>query len=159
MFTKRSLLALGGFVFICFLAAAVGGWATSSSVGTWYLALNKPSWTPPSWLFGPMWTTLYLMMAVSAWLVWQRRTEQPVRLALQVFLFQLIINACWSPIFFGMRRPDLGFFWIALLWVWIVITIVLFKKVSPLAALLLVPYLIWVSIAQALNFSIWRLNP
>lgn len=158
MNNRNNVLALGGFIFLCFSAAAIGGFATATAVNTWYVTLVKPSWTPPGWVFGPIWTVLYTLMAVAAWLVWLKRKEMAVRSSLQFFLVQLAMNSLWSVIFFGMRRVDLAFFWIGLLWISILVTIVLFKRVSVVAALLLVPYLIWVTIAQVLNFEIWRLN-
>lgn len=158
MINRNNVLALGGFILLCFCAAAIGGLATATAIDTWYITLVKPSWTPPGWVFGSIWTVLYLMMAMAAWLVWLKRKEMAVRSSLQFFLVQLTMNAMWSVIFFGLRRVDLAFFWIGLLWIAIVVTMMLFKRVSLVAALLLVPYLIWVTIAQALNFEIWRLN-
>jgi translocator protein len=157
--SRRDLLVLLLFLLLCLSAGMLGALATATSVKTWYLTLAKPSWTPPGYLFGPVWTVLYLMMAVAAWLVWLKRSLRPVRLPLLVFFSQLLINAAWSGIFFGLRRPDLGFYWIGFLWVWIVATLFLFLTVRPLAAILLVPYLGWVTFAQALNFEIYRLNP
>jgi tryptophan-rich sensory protein len=154
----REALVLGAFLLLCLMAGALGAVATASSVHSWYVTLQKPSWTPPGSLFGPVWTLLYGMMAWAAWLVWMKRQQRPIRLPLGIFFCQLAINASWSWIFFGLRRPDLGFFWIGFLWVWILATLFLFLTVRPLAAVLLVPYLLWVTFAQVLNYEIYRLN-
>lgn len=134
-------------------AAAFGG---QFAPGAWYAGLAKPSWTPPNWLFGPAWTTLYLLMALAAWKVWiaVRRIDA----ALLLYLVQLVLNALWSWLFFGLRRPDLALAGIVLLWLLILATTVLFWRRDRLAGLLLVPYLAWVGFATALNLAIWRLN-
>jgi benzodiazapine receptor len=151
------LIASFGFVF---LAAAVGGSATSRSVSGWYEKLAKPGFNPPDWLFGPAWTVLYLLMALAAFLVWNRGFSAPgVRLALALFLVQLVLNALWSVFFFGMRSPRLGLADIIPLWLAILATTVLFFRVSRAAGWLLVPYLAWVGFAAALNIAILRLNP
>lgn len=141
-----------------FSAALIGGIATSRSVGTWYAALNKPLWNPPGWLFGPVWSVLYTMMGVAAWIVW--RTDHPVKpLAIGLFVAQLALNALWSWLFFGWRMPGFAFLEIAILWVVILATAVSFWRISPVAGWLLVPYLAWVGFASVLNFTIWRMNP
>lgn len=157
---KRELLALLGFVVLCFAAAGFGALFTTpqTAPGGWYSQIQKPSWTPPSWLFGPVWTALYLMMAVAAWWVWRQGGWAAQRGALSLFLVQLVLNAAWSWLFFGLRSPSLGMGGIVLLWVAILLTILAFFRVSPLAGWLMVPYLLWVSYASALNFTIWRLN-
>jgi tryptophan-rich sensory protein len=149
---------LVAFLALCFGVAALGGWWTAESVGTWYKTLRKPSWNPPSWVFGPVWTALYTMMAVAAWLVWRRRREVPVRVPLTLFAVQLALNLAWSGLFFAMRRPDLGVLDIAALWVVLAATTAAFFRVRTLAGALLVPYLLWVSFAAALNVALWRLN-
>lgn len=154
----RELPVLFSLLFLCLLTGLLGGLATSTSVDTWYVTLQKPAWTPPGPVFGPVWTVLYLMMAVAAWLVWKERSRRPVRIPLAVFICHLPVNAAWSWLFFGCQRPDLAFFWIGFLWVWIAVTIFLFLTVRPWAAGLLVPYLLWVTFAQVLNFEIYRLN-
>lgn len=151
-------LMLGGFCVASFVAAAIGGMATGGAVQDWYPTLAKPSWTPPAWLFGPVWTVLYIVMAVAAWLVWRRGGGDGARLALIVFFVQLILNAAWSIIFFGLRNPGAAFAEIVALWVAIVGTTLLFWKVTPVAGWLFLPYFLWVSFATALNFAIWRLN-
>jgi tryptophan-rich sensory protein len=152
----RAALGLVGWLVLCFAAAALGG--LSSRPGDWYAQLRKPAWTPPGWLFGPVWTVLYAVMAVAAWLVWQRGGFTAQFLPLGVFLLQLLFNALWSPLFFGLHKPGLAFADIVLLWVALGATLVMFWKVRPVAGLLLVPYLVWVTFASALNFAIWRLN-
>jgi len=136
----------------------VGGLATASSVATWYPTLDKPAWTPPDSLFGPVWTALYLMMGVAAWLVWRRAGKERARYPLALFALQLLLNAGWSLLFFGLRSPGLGLIEIALLWLAIAATLWAFARVQGWAALLLVPYLAWVSFAAALNLAIWRMN-
>ena len=157
---KRELLALLGFVVLCFAAAGFGALFTTpqTAPGGWYSQIQKPSWTPPAWLFGPVWSALYLMMAVAAWWVWRQGGWGGQRGALTLFLVQLVLNAAWSGLFFGLRSPSLGVIGIALLWIAILLTVLAFFRVSPLAGWLMVPYLLWVSYASALNFTIWRLN-
>lgn len=152
--------ALGLLVWLalCFLAAAIGA-SASVQAGTFYAELIRPDWAPPAALFGPVWTLLYAMMAVAAWLVWRRRDTRPVRMALVFFLLQLVLNALWSRLFFGWRLGALSFLDIVLLWSLIVTTLALFWRVSPLAGWLLVPYLAWVTFAAVLNYRLWQLNP
>ena len=142
----------------CFATAAIGSLATSTSVETWYADLHKPSWNPPSWIFAPVWTTLYLMMSIAAWLVWKNSRLEDSRLALGFFALQLVLNALWSILFFGLHQPGWALVEIILLWGSIVITMVLFCRHSWLSALLLLPYLLWVTFASALNFALWSLN-
>lgn len=155
----RQGMMLVAFLAACFAAATIGGQFTSSSVTTWYPTLHKPSWNPPAWVFGPVWTTLYAMMAVAAWLVWKRRGFAGGKLPLTLFAVQLILNAAWSYCFFDLRSPLAGFIEIVFLWIAIVATMVSFWSVAPTAGWLLFPYLIWVSFAVALNFTLWRMNP
>ena len=152
-------LKLLASVAACQLAGLLGAVFTSPAIPSWYAGLKKPAFTPPAWLFGPMWISLYLLMAVAAYLVWQKGLSHPgVRAALAVFVGQLLLNALWSPVFFGLRAPLAGAVVILLLWLAIVLTIFLFWKISRPAALLLLPYLLWVSLATALNISIAFLN-
>jgi translocator protein len=150
-----SIIGLVCFVAACFFAAATGALFRP---GEWYERLKKPSWRPPDRLFGPVWTVLYLMIAVAGWLVWRDAGFASAGLALAVYGLQLVLNAAWTPLFFGLHRPDLGFVDIVLVWISSVLTIVLFYPIDAVAALLLVPYLAWVTFASALNFAIWRLN-
>ncbi len=143
----------------CQLVGVIGSFFTRPAIPGWYAGLNKPSFTPPGWLFGPAWITLYLLMGIAAYLVWNRgAARQGVRTALAVFLVQLLLNAAWSPVFFGLRSPLAGAIIIVLLWLAIAATIFLFWKISRCAALLLLPYLLWVTYASALNISIYFLN-
>lgn len=143
---------------VCLAVAGSGAIFTAGSVRHWYPTLHKPSWTPPSWLFGPVWTILYLMMAIAAWLVWRRREFVNVNGSLELFAFQLVLNAAWSPLFFGLKNPLAGLLDIVPLWAAILATLASFWKISPIAGTLLVPYWLWVSFAAALNFAIWKMN-
>jgi translocator protein len=158
MGTARQAGMLAIFLIACFGAAALGGVATSRSIGAWYTALSRPSWTPPSWLFGPVWTALYAMMAVAGWLVWRRHGLSGAKAAMLLFAVQLALNAAWSWLFFGFRMPGAAFAEILLLWAAILATTVLFWRASVPAAILFIPYLLWVAFAAVLNFAIWRLN-
>jgi tryptophan-rich sensory protein len=151
-------VVLGLFVLACLGAAAVGAAWTNLSVMTWYAELQKPTWNPPDWVFGPVWTCLYLAMAVAAWLVWRERGLVGGRLPLMLFALQLTLNAAWSALFFGWRSPGLAFAEVVLLWLAILATILAFGRTSRWAAALLVPYLAWVSFAAALNWTLWRMN-
>jgi tryptophan-rich sensory protein len=158
----RSLLALGGFLAASFGAAAFGSYFTFQSVDSWYPTLEKPSWRPPNAAFGPVWTVLYTLMAISAWLVWRRddaTTSPPARKqALLAWGIQLALNAAWSAVFFGARSPGGGLAVIAALVPAIAANAVLAGRVSKLAGLLLVPYLAWTTFAAVLNARIWQLN-
>jgi benzodiazapine receptor len=137
----------------------LSGFATARGVQDWYPTLAKPPFNPPSWVFGPVWTLLYLMMGVAAFLVWQRGwNNEAVRIALALFLVQLVLNGLWSVLFFGMQSPGLAFAEIIVLWLSIGTTVILFWRVSPVAGKLLLPYAAWVSFAAVLNGSIWILN-
>lgn len=149
------VVALVGWLLLCFSAASLGAFFLP---GEWYATLKKPAWNPPGWIFGPVWSALYTMMAVAAWLVWKRGGFVAQRRPLLVFLAQLTLNALWTPLFFGLHWPGVAFAEIVLLWLAIVATIAAFRPVSRAALLLLVPYLAWVSFAAALNFTLWRLN-
>lgn len=142
-------------VVVCFAAAGIGA---QFMPGEWYASLEKPSWNPPNWIFGPVWAVLYLMMAVSAWLIWRERGWQGGRIPLMIFAAQLVLNAAWSWLFFGQYRPDLALVDIVALWLAIVTTIRVFQPISRTAAWLLVPYLCWVTFATLLNLALWRLN-
>lgn len=154
----RSTVALVLWVGLCLGVAWAGSWVTRPAIPGWYAALVKPSWTPPSWVFGPVWISLYILMGVAAWLVWRRGGFAAAAAPLTLFLVQLALNAAWSPLFFGLKMPGWAFVDIVLLWAAIVATVLSFWKVAPLAGWLLIPYLLWVTYAAALNFSIWRAN-
>lgn len=152
---RAGLGALAAFVAACFAVAALGGWATAGGLEAWYPALAKPSWTPPDWLFGPVWTVLYLSMAVAAWRVWRRVGWGG---ALTAFAVQLALNLAWSVGFFGLRSPGLGVAIIVPLWVAILVALRRFQRVDPVAGWLMAPYLAWVTFAAALNAAVWWLN-
>jgi tryptophan-rich sensory protein len=136
----------------------IGGAVTTPKIGTWYSTLVKPSWNPPAWIFGPVWSALYFCMAVAAWLVWRQGGFSGAKVPLTQFVVQLALNVLWSCIFFGLEKPGLAFGEVLLLWLAIATTMVLFWQRSMIAGILFVPYLAWVSFASFLNFTIWRLN-
>ena len=148
------LLACG----LCFGTQGIGWLLTADAVREWYPDISKPSWTPPVWLFGPVWTLLFLLMAVSAWVYWGRARGRTLRVGLGLFLGQLVLNALWSGLFFAARSPGLAFAEIVALWAAIAATLIAFGRVSAMAAGLLVPYLLWVTYATALNGAIWVMN-
>lgn len=152
------LAGLLGWCALTFCAAALGA-AASVEAGSFYQSLLRPRWAPPGWLFGPVWTCLYVLMAGAAWHVWRRGRWSGARAALSVFSVHLVANALWSWLFFYWQKGGLAFAGIAVLWCLIVATILLFWRKSRISALLLVPYLAWVTFAGALNWSIWHLNP
>ena len=151
-------IALAVILLITFAASGIGGYFTAQSVKAWYPTLEKPSWNPPAWVFGPVWTALYALMAVAAWLVFRERLDHAILAPLALYGVQLALNALWSYLFFGLRNPLAGLVEIGVLWAAILGTLVLFWTVRPMAGWLLVPYLAWVSFAAFLNFALWRLN-
>ncbi len=151
-------IALAVILLITFAASGVGGYFTAQSVKDWYPTLSKPSWNPPAWVFGPVWTALYVLMGVAAWLVFRERAARPVAPALALYGVQLLLNAAWSVLFFGLRNPLAGLVEIVFLWLAIAATMVVFWSAKPLAGILLLPYLAWVGFASVLNFALWRLN-
>lgn len=156
--TPKHLLVLLLFLAICFTAAGIGGAVTTPKIATWYATLAKPSWNPPNWVFGPVWSALYLGMAVAAWLVWRQGGFAAARVPLILFGVQLALNVLWSCIFFGLEMPGRAFAEVLVLWAAIAATMVMFWRRSTVAGILFVPYLAWVSFASVLNFVIWRLN-
>lgn len=157
--SKHDAIKLISAILICEAAGILGSLFTASAIPTWYATLNKPSFNPPNWVFAPVWTTLFAMMGVAAFLVWKKGLSQPgVKLALGLFLLQLLFNFLWSVMFFGLHSPLAGLIDIAALWITLAITIWLFFKLSTVAGMLLLPYLAWVSFASVLNFALWRLN-
>jgi tryptophan-rich sensory protein len=150
-----SYLVLAGFCAACFLVALSGAFFRP---GPWYDGIAKPSWTPPDYVFAPAWTLLYIMIAVSGWLAWRAAGFSGAPGAFVFYAIQLVANALWSAIFFGMKRPGLAIVDVAIMWVAILATILAFFHVSEWAAYLLIPYLLWVTFASALNIAIWRLN-
>lgn len=155
---SRDWLVLAVFILVCFGAAGIGSWFTTPALGSWYAELRKPAWNPPGWIFGPVWTVLYLLMAIAAWLVWRKAGFGAGRTALVLFAVQLVLNVAWSALFFGQHNPGAAFVDIVLLWLAIAATAAAFRPFSPAATWLLAPYLAWVTFASALNFAIWRLN-
>lgn len=158
MSKKTQILGLVGWLVICFATSAIGA-IGSIQARSFYVELIQPSWAPPGWLFGPVWTTLFAMMAIAAWLVWRSGGFSNNRLALSLFLLQLVVNALWSWLFFAWSKGGLALADIALLWILIATTIICFWRIRPVAGMLLVPYLLWVSFAAILNYVIWQLNP
>jgi translocator protein len=152
------ILGLAGWLLVSFSAAAIGAIATSNA-GSFYQQLIRPGWAPPASVFGPVWSALYLLMGIAAWLVWRERGFGGARSALSLFLGQLVLNALWSWLFFAWRRGAWALGEVLLLWVVILATLVAFWRVRPLAGLLLVPYLAWVTFAAALTYVLWRSNP
>lgn len=154
----QETVGLAVWVVITFSAAGIGSVFTRKTVENWYVGISKPEWTPPNWVFGPVWTTLYLMMAFAAWLVWRNRRLSDVRTTLSIFALQLMLNAFWSVAFFGLKNIGLALIDIVFLWLAIGATITLFLKVNRLAGWLLIPYLLWVTFAGILNLKIWTMN-
>jgi len=139
------------------LAGVIGSVFTVSAIPSWYAGLVKPTLNPPSWIFGPVWVTLYALMGVALWLIWKSDSPQKIK-AIWLFAAQLVLNAIWSPVFFGLHSIGDALAIIVLLWAAIVLTIFVFAKVSKTAAYLLIPYILWVSFASYLNYAIWILN-
>jgi translocator protein len=155
---SKQLLGLAAWLLLSFAVAALGAVA-SIEAASFYQQLVRPSWAPPGWLFGPMWTTLYLCMGIAAWLVWRTRGFDGARIALILYLVQLAANALWSWLFFAWRLGALASVDVMVLWVLIIATLIAFWRVQRVAAVLLIPYLLWVTLASALTFSVWRNNP
>ena len=154
----RDVAGLLAFLVICLGVSVAGGAATASSVGTWYQTLQKPSFNPPNWLFAPVWTALYIMMAIAGWRVWRAHGLRGARAAMALFAVQLALNLAWSFLFFGYRMIGAALIEIILLLMAILVTTVLFWKRDRLAGMLFIPYAGWVDFATILNFALWRLN-
>jgi tryptophan-rich sensory protein len=155
---QKQLVGLVAWLITTVIAAGIGG-AASIEAGPFYTQLVRPEWAPPSSVFGPVWTVLYALMGIAAWLVWRVAGFRAAKTALTLFLVQLALNALWSWLFFAWQRGALAFADILLLWALIVATLLAFWRIRPWAGALLVPYLVWVSFASALNCSVWQLNP
>lgn len=155
---NRHVRDIAGLAFWILITFAVAAFGSLFEPGEWYRSLAKPTWTPPGWVFGPVWGILYLAMSVAAWTIWRRSPEDHTRFPLLFYLGQLLLNGLWSWFFFGQQRIGPALVDLLLLVVIVAITVVLFMRVSRLAGALLVPYLLWASFAAALNFQIWRLN-
>jgi translocator protein len=155
----RDFFKLILFIIITNLAGAVGSIFTTSKIPTWYASINKPGFNPPNWIFGPVWTLLFILMGISAFLIWQHGIKKKkVKVAMYIFGLQLLFNILWSMIFFGLQNPLLAFIEIIILWALILLTIVKFAEISKKAAYLLIPYILWVSFAAILNLFIYLLN-
>jgi tryptophan-rich sensory protein len=155
---RHPWLGLLVLLIVCFAVAGVSGLTTTPNIANWYAGLSKPSWTPSDWVFGPVWSILYLSMAVAAWLVWRQNGWVGAAVPMVLFAVQLALNAAWSWLFFGLHSPGAAFVDILLLLVAIAATMTVFCRRSTVAGILFVPYLMWVSFASALNFAIWQLN-
>jgi len=152
---RKLIIAIG----VCLLAGIIGSIFTASSIKNWYALLKKPFFNPPSWIFSPVWTILYILMGISLYLVREKGSKYPgVKLGTGIFSVQLILNTLWSIIFFGLRAPFYAFIEIIFLWITILLTILQFRKISKKASYLLIPYILWVSLAAVLNYYIWILN-
>lgn len=154
------ILKLVGCILISGTAGVIGSFFTAQSVNTWFVDLAKPSFNPPGWLFGPVWTVLYIMMGVALYFVWVQSADRKASLtpAVVIFLLQLVFNALWSVIFFGERQIFFALVEISLLWFLVLLTMIIFWRISRTAGILMMPYLLWVSLAVLLNYSIWQLN-
>jgi benzodiazapine receptor len=155
MSIQRSLIGALIALVLTFSTAYIGSCFT---VGEWYADLSKPSWNPPNWLFGPVWAVLYLLMAISAWLVWKKAGFKGATVPLIIFLVQLVLNAAWSWLFFGLHEIAIAFIEIVVLLLAILICTILFWRIIAISGILLVPYLIWVAFAAVLNYKLWHLN-
>lgn len=155
----NKILKLSLSIFICLGAGFIGSVVTTPSIPTWYAVLQKPAFNPPNWIFAPVWTVLYILMGISAYLIWDKGfRKKEVKIALLIFGLQLILNSFWSIIFFGWHLPLYAFIELILLWLAILWTIIYFYRISRSASYLLMPYILWVSFAAALNFSILLIN-
>lgn len=155
MSKQRQIIGLIAWLAFSFAAAVTGVFV---STGQWYDEITKPHWHPPSWIFGPVWSTLYVMMGIAVWLIWRQGGWNAQLKPIVSFVLQWLLNALWTPLFFGLHRMDWALIEIGLLWIAIVVTIVLFYSRNRWAAALLIPYLVWVSFAAFLNLTLWRMN-
>ena len=157
--SKKNIIWLFFFISLCLvLGNGLGGYFTFLSVETWYQTLNKPSFNPPDWVFGPVWTTLYILMGISIWLVWKNKDSKTRTIAIKIFWFQLVFNVFWTYLFFGIKKIGLSFIEILFLSCLILINIIYFFKINKTASYLLIPYLVWVFYASLLTYNIWMLN-
>jgi benzodiazapine receptor len=154
----KDILKLVISIFLCQLAGFLGSLFTAPAIPTWYKTLDKPFFSPPNWIFSPVWISLFILMGISLFMVWRKQEQPRFKVALIFFFVQLIFNILWSAAFFGLRSPLLGLIEIVLLWAAILLTIQHFLRISKMAGLLLLPYILWVSFAVVLNFSLWILN-
>jgi benzodiazapine receptor len=160
--SRPNLPALAAFLVLTLCAGAVSALFSpgfSATAAHWYASLAKPTWLPPQNWFSPIWTTLYVLMAIAAWIIWRERYHRSRVAAISAFCIQLLLNALWAPVFFGLKNIDAGLFEIVALWLAVGWTIREFARVKPAAALVLVPYFLWVTFAAAINLAVWKLNP
>ena len=156
---KIKITKLPAAILMSLAAGAIGSMATVTGINSWYSELIKPSFNPPNWIFGPVWTILYILMGIALYLIWQDGLKKAfVKNSFMLFIVNLVLNSFWSIAFFGMQNPALAFLVIILLWLVILTLILRFYKINKLASYLLIPYILWVSFASVLNFSIWQLN-
>jgi benzodiazapine receptor len=155
---SRDVLGLTAFLVLCLAVSGIGAAVTATSVGTWYQALHKPVFNPPDWIFAPVWTTLYILMAIAGWRVWRQAGFETGRKALTVFVVQLALNLAWSFIFFGQQRIGLALVEIVILLLAIIVTTALFWRIDRWSGVLFLPYVLWVAFATVLNASLWWLN-
>lgn len=147
-------------IVLCLATGIIGAVFTASSVENWFILIEKPAFSPPPWVFSPVWTILYILMGISLYLVWEKGLQNPgVKSGILIFGIQLFLNLLWSLLFFGLKSPYYAFIEIILLWFAILLTILQFRKISKTASYLLIPYILWVSFASVLNYYIWILNP
>lgn len=149
------IIGLVVWILICFIPAIIGA---QFGPGEWYQDLAKPQWNPPNWIFGPVWTLLYILMGISVWIIWKDYGLKTAAIPIGFFIFQLVLNALWSWFFFGLENVGLAFVDILALWTFILITLILFWKLNTWSGVMLVPYIAWVSFATVLNYNIWQLN-
>jgi benzodiazapine receptor len=160
--SRPNLPALALFLVMALGAGALGALFSpgfSASAAHWYLGLAKPAWLPPQKWFAPIWTALYALMAIAAWIIWRERYHRGRSAAITAFCIQLVLNALWAPVFFGMKNIDAGLFDIVALWLSVGWTIRVFSRVAPSAAVILVPYFLWITFAAAINLAVWKMNP
>ena len=155
---NKNILTYVVAVAVCQLAGVIGSIFTTPAVRGWYAGINRPSFSPPNWLFAPVWTTLFVLMGISVSIIWLSEKNELRKKALKIFAFQLFLNTIWSIIFFGMENPALAFVEIVILWIAILYTIIIFRRINKKASCLLIPYILWVSFASVLNLSIALLN-
>lgn len=155
---NKKVLTYIGFILICQMAGIIGSLFTAPAVKGWYTTINKSPLNPPSWVFAPVWTTLFVMMGIAVSIIWLSEKNEARNKALKIFFVQLVLNTLWSIIFFGLKNPALAFVEIIFLWVAILYTIILFRKIDRKASCLLIPYILWVSFASVLTLSVAMLN-
>ena len=156
---KKNIIWFFFFIFLCLVFGnGLGGYFTFISVETWYQTLNKPNFNPPDWVFGPVWTIIYILMGISVWLIWMENKSKIRNFAIKIFWIQFFFNIFWTYLFFGIQRIDLALFEIIFLILLIIINIIYFLKINKISGYILIPYLLWVMYASLLNYSIWNLN-